>query len=455
MKRRQAVFGYGRHEQCMIRGGDSSDMVRVRAGKISIAVMCAVWFFVAGVHCASAAGKPATTAETAAILAGLDAAPKSLDTAAQARVGPFARDIAKAWAGYQKRIGIPMKAWSCTELDAVAGETVFYPFSGPDFATVQQLYPAAGRFVLLAIQRAGPPPDVAHYPAQKLAGFLSAFRERWRFFTTTGFFRTNDLDADGKQAESGLGITTELMAFAASLGYTVDAVEPVQINADGAELAVLPADAADHGAWNSVRLTLSRGGRKVLLDYVRLDLSDGYLRRHGASRNWVERMAGNRTVLKAASHLLQKPYFSILRQALLARAPSVWQDETGLDYEALKTAFNVTLYGKFSKPHRLFEQSWQRPLALAYQESANVKPLPYRAGYEKQSGSSVIVAVRGKPSADRRAQCPRPLLKCHPIIRGADIFTGLADMRQSGARHGCRHRWRLPHQCVAQIVSPA
>ena len=318
--------------------------------------------------------------ETARALAGLGSSPGLVQ---------HARAVSSAWEDYERRIGRPMREWARGELAGGPGATVFYPFSGPDFPTVAQLYPDAARFVLVAVQRAAPPPALEPEA-------LAALRLGLQKFSRSGFFNTRDLDAAGAR----LGATPFLMAFAARLGYQVVAVDPVRLNAAG-DLEPQPGDRARRDAWDSVRLTLARDGRTVQLDYVRLNLADANLAADPAARAWVERMAANPVVIKAASHLPQKSYFSILREAILARAPSVWQDETGIDYARLADGFDVRLYGDFAGPNRVFAAGSQKSLAGAYRR-VDAEPLPFRVGYEKRAGSSVQVAVRDAHSLEAR-----------------------------------------------------
>ena len=127
---------------------------------------------------------------------------------------------------------------------------------------------------------------------------------------------------------------------------------------------------------------------------MRVNLSDASLNANPAVRAWIERMAAQRTLLKAASHLLQNPRFTIVRDALLAHAPSVVQDETGIEYTRLAKAFEVKLYGNFSKPHPIFNQESQRALAHAYKATSDVRPLPFRVSYQRQPEANLQVAVR-------------------------------------------------------------
>ncbi len=326
------------------------------------------------IACGVGQGVAASPDETARVLAGLVPAPG---------FEAHARAVSERWDDYERRIGRPMREWARAELGTAAGATVFYPFSGPDLPTVAQLHPEADRFVLVAAQPARAP------PGRLAPESLGAFRRAWERYARSGFFNTKDLDRDG----GGLGPAGLLMAFAARLGYEIVAVEPVRLAAGGADLALHPGDRAKPATWDSVRFALARDGRAVRLDYVRLDLADANLAADRAARAWVERMAANPTVIKAASHLPQRPRFAILREAILAHSPSVWQDETGIDYALLAGAFSVQLYGDFSRPNRLFAPGSQAALAAAYRRG-EVQPLPFRVGYEKHAGSTVQVAVR-------------------------------------------------------------
>jgi TonB family protein len=332
----------------------------------------------AAAFCLSGPVPAAPVNDTARALAGLDTPPGA---------AVHARTVSASWDEYERRIGRPMRAWAGVELAAAPGATVFYPFSGPDLPTVAQLYPDAARLVLVATQAARPPPE----PEPET---LAALRSGMQKFTRSGFFNTRDLDAAGTR----LGATPFLMAFAVRLGYEVVAVDAMRLNAAG-ELEPHPGDRARRDTWDSVRIALARDGRPVQLDYVRLDLGDGNLASDRAARAWVGRMAAHPVVIEAASHLPQKPYFSILREAILAHAPSVWQDETGIDYARLAGAFDVRLYGDFAGPNRVFDAGSQKSLAGAYRRT-DAEPLPFRVGYEKRAGSSVQVAVRDARSLE-------------------------------------------------------
>jgi hypothetical protein len=316
-----------------------------------------------------------------------------------ARLMAGLKEVSANWNAYESKIGRPMQKWACSELAEDDGVTVFYPFSGPDLPTVVHLYPDADRYVLVSIEKAEAPPQ----SRRDSEGYLAAFVKAWRLYGTLGFFRTEDLEG------ANSGMTGPLMAFAALLGFQVESVEPIRLEKGAQDFAPSPG-----AEWDSVRLTLRKGGRQVLVDYVRMDLRDGWLKQVAHERNWLDLMASNPTVIKAASHLPQDPEFTVLRDSILRNAPTIVQDETGIAYDMLAQEFAVRLYGRFTRANGLFNGR-HSSLATAYRVGGAAKPLPFLFGYEKDAGPAVQVAVRksARASAVAGTRCPAaPCRRC-------------------------------------------
>ncbi|MCC6623240.1 MAG: hypothetical protein IT385_18420 [Deltaproteobacteria bacterium] len=342
----------------------------------------------------AAGAEPDAVARVLAGLGGKDS-PVGDTPAEKAAIARFGKLASDKWAYYMKHIGTPMAAWAKGELARAPGETIFYPFAGPDLPTAVQLYPDAGRYVLVALQTGGRVPDLQAMDGVELDQFLDTFGRGWTDFARRGFFRTDDLKADTGSGKALEGITPVLMAFASASGFTVDAVEPIRIKADGSDVETHPGPRDDMKTWDSVRLTMRRAdGARVLLDYLWLDLSDDYLKKNDAARTWLGHVAGNKVFTKAASHLMQKSFFSIVRDTLIAKAPLIVQDETGIAYKDLVKRFDVTLYGRFQRAHKLWTEGVQRELATAYKTRKDIRPLKFKFGYEKDAGSCIQVAIR-------------------------------------------------------------
>ena len=357
------------------------------------AILCATLAIGGAVFCGGSFAADAGT--TARVIAGLQVGAGDSALPEEGSWKAYSQEVATSWHENEKRIGSPLRQWACQEVDRTGGATVFYPFSGPDLPWAYRLYPDAGRFVLVALEKAEAPPSLETFSRAEAEGYRAAFRKAWRLYGVDGFFKTNDLNEEAGVHGTRLGITGPLMAFAVRLGFEIEGVEPIQLELNSGELVLRDPISLAEDTWDSVRLTLRKGGRRVVVDYVRMDLSDESLGRTPGARRWIERMASNPTLLKAASHHPQGAGFSVFRASVLANAPVIVQDETGFDYGSLSQAYEVRLYGKFTRPNSAFDQSLQRTLAAAYQKNAGVKPLPFRLGYEKGAGSALQVAVRG------------------------------------------------------------
>jgi hypothetical protein len=254
------------------------------------------------------------------------------------------------------------------------------------------MFPDAERYVLVAIQPAGAPVELSSKSPAALAAFRQKFSEEWVKFGVLGFFRTLDLNENTASTTAQITSTPVMMAFAASLGFRVDAVRPLTMNPEKNEFE--PAVSSKDSKWASVRLDLSKDDRNVVVDYVCLDLSDEYLKSHPHEAQWLKNCSKNPTLLKAASHLLPKPYFSICRTDVVEGAPLLVQDETGLEYKDLKKIGPVKLYGRFVEAHKLFDPNSQRDLAAAYVESRQTSPLPFSYSYQKAADRRSLQVVR-------------------------------------------------------------
>jgi hypothetical protein len=319
---------------------------------------------------------------------------KYLTTAAQANPPfPFLQganltQADGAWQFYQQNMGSAMSAWANTELKQPAGTTLFYPFSGPDFVTAAHLFPQASRFVMVAMQAAGEPATLSNMSGARAQNFQAKFLREWMKFSRLAFFRTDDLNEDLRDKYAQIGVTTILITFALYMGYDVNEVYPIALDPQSGQFLQTTGD------WKSVRLVMSKGGKPVTLDYVSLDLSDSHLSQTEPMRAWLERESRHPVLLKAASHLLQETYFSVLRDILVANAKMVVQDETGLNYSYLSQIGPVDLYGGFLYPHELFNRKKQESLAQAYKDSKNIKPLPFAFSYNKTTERRSVQIVR-------------------------------------------------------------
>jgi hypothetical protein len=102
-------------------------------------------------------------------------------------------------------------------------------------------------------------------------------------------------------------------------------------------------------------------------------------------------------LLKSASYLLHGDHFRAVRKELLANADVIVEDDTGLPYKMIKDkGFDISLFGQYEQPVKLFEGRYQSDLDAAYALSGNSEPLPFPFGYNWRKGgkSGLLLAQR-------------------------------------------------------------
>ena len=366
--------------------------IKMKASLSSTYSFIAAFVFV---HAAQAADPnpmipPVGIQETARLLSGAalpSGLPPALNTEQWKR---YANQVRSNWTQYVTKIANPMMAWSQKEVPAFR-ETVFYPFSGPDFSTVYQMYPNARRYVMVAMQRAYQPIDLRTLNPVTLDQTLNVLTAAWENYGRDGFFVTEYLDQYVHQNQVRIGASTLLATTLQLQRFVIDEVVPIEWNEQG-EIVELPATTKD---WTSVRFKLTKNGRPVTLDYLRIDLSNKGLQTSSKNYTLIKQLASNPTLFKAASHLPQNQNFSMTADAVIANAPFIVQDETGIQYTKLDAGFSTQLYGKFERAHPAFN-AYQRDLAKAFEDRKDIRPLNFRMGYYKDGTYAVMTATRKK-----------------------------------------------------------
>ena len=300
----------------------------------------------------------------------------------------YTQTVEANWAEYTQKIGVPMVEWAKNEVPSV-NETVFYPFSGPDFTTAFQIYPNAKRYIMIAMQSAERPLNLGLTSPQATDQALDIMISAWQLYGTHGFFVTEYLDRYYYATQGRIGSSTFITIFMKLQGFELDRIVPIKVNSEG-DVEEIPAEARN---WPSVRIYATKAGKPIVVDYLKMDLSNPGLQASPENLKFVQLSATNPTIFKAASHLPQNANFNMIAKEVLGRAPLVVQDETALNYSALVKSFDVSLYGKFVIAHHAF-QSYHTDLAQAFAQRTDVKPLNYRFGYYKDGNYAVLIARR-------------------------------------------------------------
>ena len=286
---------------------------------------------------------------------------------------------------YQSKFLAPMQAWSAQHLTKLGTKKLTYVFSGADIVTPISLFKTADHFTLIADQ-------IPEYtPAKETVSSQVAKEcQTQAYFARFGYFRTHDLE--GKDSVKPRFV--KMLAYSILMsGGSIRKMEYLSISPNGKlDVRDNPATVKPDGLRFHVT---TADKRAVLVDYLRMNLSNSGLLAEPRLQQFLATHTNDTIFIKSASHLLQKNYFSILAGLITDHAQSVVQDETGLDIELFTKHYQVDSYGKFLRPHPLWHDS---PSGVRLRNFLSAKtslePLPFTIGYEKTSGSVLLVGTR-------------------------------------------------------------
>ena len=296
-------------------------------------------------------------------------------------------NFARLVSDYQHKFQAPMRVWSIENLSRLGTRKVLYPFSGPDVITPLALFGSAERLILVADQT----PEWT-IPAQTEASRIQKECQTQNYFARLGYFRTNDLEGKGSVRPR----FTKMLVYSILMsGGSIERSVPLRINERGeAEETDLVTSAPRDG----LRLQITTAeGRSVTVDYLRINLSNAGLKTDSVQRKFLASQMAATVFIKSASHLPQKSSFSVLTDLIATKAKVLVQDETGLDINLINQHFKVEAHGRFNGPHPLWKDSASSMRLKDFLSAQrSITQLPFVMGYEKPSGSILLVATRGK-----------------------------------------------------------
>lgn len=361
---------------------------------------------------ARAEGLDLTT--TAKLLAGID--PGSQDPAVTSVTSGDSwqqhRKAARSGDRQLKTRLAKIDAWQSKVLAQVHRANLVYPFSGPDFINAYALFPEADTYVFFSLEEPGEVPKLETMSQEQQAGLYQDLRKALNDLVALNFFITPNMK-ESLQTGSLQGNVPVLLAMMGLLDLHVDAVENYDPWPEKTRAYLHAKEAATGGTAvksappvhqpdlleRGVRIAFTnpRTGHHQSLIYLALDVSDHELRFYPGFVAWLGTYDHPAVLLKSASYLLHGDHFRALRKELLEKADVIVEDDTGLPYKMIKDkGFEITLFGQYERPVKLFEGRYQGDLEAAYALSGNAEPLPFPFGYNwrKDGKSGLLLAQR-------------------------------------------------------------
>ena len=273
---------------------------------------------------------------------------------------------------------------------------VFYMFSGPDFVSVNSLYPDASTYILCGLEPIGKIVPIESLSSEKVAASMQNLVASLSSIVRLSFFRTKDMEIDFQKGDI-TGILPVLYIFMARTGNQVLDTQYVALDENGQVVAEQAAQGDVAKAYvHGVKITFIKEGKSSSqqLFYFRANIVNSGLAKTPGFLKFLESFGKSVTYLKAASYLMYKGYFSTIRDFLLANSQSILGDDSGMPFKYLNNDnWALTLYGNYNAPIALFQDFFQPDLKKAYENKSKIKPLPFGTGYTYSRNSNLVYAV--------------------------------------------------------------
>jgi len=371
-------------------------------------VACLAAFLVFGIPAARAAASDEAAAPPAApteltalarLLAGVDPGPAGEELLKVARTDAWRVHRKSSQYGDRQlraRLG-KMDHWQHASLPAAReGAALIYPFSGPDFVNAFALFPDYKTYVFFSLEPPGEVPALAQMDETQLGELFKDLRGALNDLVALNFFITPNMKED-IQTSSLQGTVPVMLAMMGLLDLRVLSVEPYDPWLPG-QASVKRRAGTPPLPLHAVHIEFEdRSGTRRTLEYLSLDVSDAQLAYYPEFIGWLRAFESPTVLLKSASYLLHGSNFRKVRGAIRDRAGLIVQDDTGMPYRMLRdSGFEISLFGQYEHPVKLFENRYQKDLDTAFESAGNPEPVPFPFGYNwrKEGRSGVIVARR-------------------------------------------------------------
>jgi hypothetical protein len=295
-----------------------------------------------------------------------------------------------------------MRAWAEQELKEpnAKGGLLFYPFSGADFLHAQIFFPNADEIVMIGLEPIGTPLDVEKIE-KKQTTYFAALDKAGYFLAEFSFFRTNDMAVDltGKRSIEVDGTIHLIMLYMAQLDNEIINYEKVAINNEGK--VVLANEVKDKNkkvVYGNKIYFKRKGDSKIRsLTYFSVNIINMALEKETPEfKTYLQSLRPTATYLKAASYLMYKPEFTIVRNVILKNTQFVLQDDSGMPLSNFSddSKWQKTFFGVYAGPIGLFSNYYQTDMKNAFKNKDQVKPLPFGIGYQFREGSSNLMLAK-------------------------------------------------------------
>ena len=334
-----------------------------------------------------------TADATAKFLAGLPLRGTPLEArSAQPAWTKHVAEMDRAWSRLEQEQLSKIRNWAPESLEACYNDSspLFYMFSGPDFLYANAFFPNAQAYILCGIEPVGAIPDIESISSAALPATLTNLRKSLDSVLSWSFFITKQMKTDLKHTRLN-GTLPILYVFLARANATIQSVSLFSLDSDGNVIE------AGKGNTPGVKIDFtSSGGTEQTLYYFSTNLSNDAIKKAPGFMKFCEKQPPGLSLVKAATYLMHRNWFSTVRNFLLTNSKIILQDDSGIPVRFFdEKNWDLRFFGSYARPIPMFNRFWQADLAKMYAKSAPAPPLGFGFGYRwRREHSGLMVAIQ-------------------------------------------------------------
>lgn len=330
----------------------------------------------------------------------------------------YSRFFDQGWPNLNKRLLIPERRWAEKELEAAASSdsTVFYPFSGPDFANVNAFFPRARTYVMVALEPLGEIPRFASMNDGQFKSYFQSMKNSLHDLLNINYFISANMDTEiqGTQIKGVLPVLLFMLARNNAqvldvrywtMGVDGRVREFPAIGTTAREFPALGTTDLDmnyiHGIRIDFNAAYSKENHPQTIYYIRLNLYNEFFGRNRYFLSFLRGLGPFTTFMKSASYLMFDSKVSAVRQFVLDQSRYIVQEDSGIPLKYFEPSlWSLRFHGHYVRPISAFSRNYQEALASIYKADKKIKPLPFGFGYYFKPGEANLMFVE-KRSMDR------------------------------------------------------
>ena len=298
------------------------------------------------------------------------------------------KKIKNIWRNFNTQYEV-IKAWSDTSIDKC--DTVFYPFGGPDFNYLNSFFPDCKFSVLVGLEKTGHLPFLDSLSLSKYDTILNTVVKSIQTNVNLSFFRTYSMQEDLVTYLDGT--LPVLLFFLSSHDYEIINIFSANISENGEiDCIDFNNNITDSSKYsNGIEIIYKKAEEKQYrkLLYFSMDLSDDKLKKSSFPKMIEKNFSNKTTFLKAASYLLATDNFLTIKNLILDNSHQIISDPSGIQFKDFDSTWDISLYGKYIGPIKLFSKRLDKELLEAY-EKGNATAINFKLGYHSSNPSFIV-----------------------------------------------------------------